>query len=339
MTNEAHAPATSDDVSALMAERQRYEDWLAALDARRDSTPKHVYERVRADYETRLQATLDRLSRHKGELEQQVKHLSERLTQLQGQERQRQDERAELELRAHVGELTADGFREAVRSLDEALSGIAGEQVRIQNDLARAKQFLNAAATRPPTPAASAPTPRPAAPHAAAPAPRPAANGTAHPGAPAARQAPANPPAPPRQPESAPQPQNFDDLAFINSLVGAEKERAQAAAAARRPNGSGDDLNIMRDEAATLAESLLSRVNKPAPTDIVRQEPIDALNGPRKPGASEPLAANVTGNSPIVLRPGSEQAPAKTLKCAECGSMNYPTEWYCERCGAELASL
>ena len=29
----------------------------------------------------------------------------------------------------------------------------------------------------------------------------------------------------------------------------------------------------------------------------------------------------------------------KTLKCSECGAMNYPTEWYCERCGAELASL
>jgi len=30
---------------------------------------------------------------------------------------------------------------------------------------------------------------------------------------------------------------------------------------------------------------------------------------------------------------------AKTLKCGECGTLNRPTEWYCERCGAELASL
>jgi hypothetical protein len=29
----------------------------------------------------------------------------------------------------------------------------------------------------------------------------------------------------------------------------------------------------------------------------------------------------------------------KTLKCQECGTLNYPTEWYCERCGAELAAL
>jgi hypothetical protein len=30
---------------------------------------------------------------------------------------------------------------------------------------------------------------------------------------------------------------------------------------------------------------------------------------------------------------------AKTLKCTDCGAMNRPTEWYCERCGAELAAL
>jgi len=29
----------------------------------------------------------------------------------------------------------------------------------------------------------------------------------------------------------------------------------------------------------------------------------------------------------------------RTLKCGECGAMNLPTEWYCDRCGAELASL
>jgi len=41
---------------------------------------------------------------------------------------------------------------------------------------------------------------------------------------------------------------------------------------------------------------------------------------------------------PIVLKDKSSEA-AKSLKCGECGAMNYPTEWYCERCGAELASL
>jgi hypothetical protein len=31
--------------------------------------------------------------------------------------------------------------------------------------------------------------------------------------------------------------------------------------------------------------------------------------------------------------------PVKTLRCTECGTMNLPTEWYCERCGGELAAF
>lgn len=34
-----------------------------------------------------------------------------------------------------------------------------------------------------------------------------------------------------------------------------------------------------------------------------------------------------------------EPEAARTLKCRDCGTMNLPTEWYCESCGAELAAL
>ena len=38
-------------------------------------------------------------------------------------------------------------------------------------------------------------------------------------------------------------------------------------------------------------------------------------------------------------RPKAASGVAKTLKCGECGTLNRPTEWYCERCGAELAGV
>ena len=57
------------------------------------------------------------------------------------------------------------------------------------------------------------------------------------------------------------------------------------------------------------------------------------------PPVTRPLAANVPSNTPIVLRTQGQDQQTKTLKCNECGSFNYPTEWYCERCGAELAAL
>jgi uncharacterized OB-fold protein len=46
------------------------------------------------------------------------------------------------------------------------------------------------------------------------------------------------------------------------------------------------------------------------------------------PGADEPL-----------LEQKADSGAPRTLKCPECGTMNMPTEWYCEQCGAELAAL
>ena len=81
-----------------------------------------------------------------------------------------------------------------------------------------------------------------------------------------------------------------------------------------------------------------------APVGVAQEErPSDSLLAGlehAKPVAGErPLAANVSANMPIVLRTAAITEQVKTLKCNECGAMNYPTEWYCERCGAELAAL
>lgn len=60
-----------------------------------------------------------------------------------------------------------------------------------------------------------------------------------------------------------------------------------------------------------------------------------------KPAAPSDDADEESDEPPSILgRPTPRTSQAiKTLKCAECGSMNYPTEWYCERCGGELAAL
>ena len=77
---------------------------------------------------------------------------------------------------------------------------------------------------------------------------------------------------------------------------------------------------------------------------VVEQEEAGLLSGlpqarGEAPEGEPPLAANVAANSPIYLRTSGALEQSKSLKCAECGAMNYPTEWYCERCGAELAAL
>jgi hypothetical protein len=67
---------------------------------------------------------------------------------------------------------------------------------------------------------------------------------------------------------------------------------------------------------------------------------------PRRPSNPGP-AGSAQGSRAVETAPpppspgGKAGAPgmAKTLKCGECGTLNRPTEWYCERCGAELAGV
>jgi len=47
--------------------------------------------------------------------------------------------------------------------------------------------------------------------------------------------------------------------------------------------------------------------------------------------------ADKEGRAPA--EPWEVDASSKTLRCTECGTYNLPTEWYCEKCGAELSAF
>ncbi|MCZ6917479.1 MAG: zinc finger Ran-binding domain-containing protein [Gemmatimonadetes bacterium] len=49
--------------------------------------------------------------------------------------------------------------------------------------------------------------------------------------------------------------------------------------------------------------------------------------------------AAIRRETPAKLVSDVDETESRTLKCDECGTMNRPTEWYCESCGAELAAL
>jgi hypothetical protein len=42
---------------------------------------------------------------------------------------------------------------------------------------------------------------------------------------------------------------------------------------------------------------------------------------------------------PPAAKAQPEAAEDKGLVCAECGTANRPTEWYCSKCGAELSAV
>lgn len=97
----------------------------------------------------------------------------------------------------------------------------------------------------------------------------------------------------------------IDELAFLKSVTGSEAPPATPKPA----RGSGGFTKPPVEPAVTAAPAA------PPP--------------PEAPAAKAPA-------EPKDRSSGSGQ---KTLKCGECGTLNRPTEWYCERCGAELAAL
>ena len=89
------------------------------------------------------------------------------------------------------------------------------------------------------------------------------------------------------------------------------------------------------DELAFL-KSVSEEERKPAPAPPPPQPSRRASN----PGAASSRSAEAAPAGSATA-PGKTGAAgvAKTLKCGECGTLNRPTEWYCERCGAELAGI
>ena len=335
------------EVPALLEERRRYEAWLATLESRRESTPQHVFDRVKADYSARLQRVDEQLALHRHSIQEERTSLNSRRSLLEAEEQLRRDERFELELRSHVGEFAGSEAEAAFQAVDEALAQLASERQGLD---ARIKELDMLLAIRPPEPhRVPAPPARPAAPPAApamrVPAPAPAPAPAAAP-APAPVHAAAQAPAPVvasnsngagdeeegnrRTPGGT-----FDELAFLSEVVGMpEADRARARVSAE----PADHGPVVANGPAVGSAPVIPGVRTDAAAELSSENARGAIMQQVQP-VTRPLAANIASNTPIVLRTSSQNEQAKTLKCNECGSLNYPTEWYCERCGAELAAL
>lgn len=102
------------------------------------------------------------------------------------------------------------------------------------------------------------------------------------------------------------------------------------AAPAPRKESALDELDFLK---SVTGEQ--SAVRRAAP--VVRK----GDSGPVKaiPMSSDPAEATDASETGSGIPSAGAATATKTLKCGECGTLNRPTEWYCERCGAELAAL
>ena len=315
-----------DAVAALMLERQRYEDWITQLESRRSITPPHVFERVRGDYEARLREVMEKLSGRTAEVQATVAALTERLARMQSEETAIRDERYEAELRSHVGEVTPSQWSSIERESDERIAKLGSERTTITGEIARLQQLLSMTGGRGPSSADATIT-----------------------SVEVSRGEKGSEP---------PRSGSFDELEFLKSVTdGARSGGTSARGAAKaEPSAAPARTSAAVPRAATpaIGSSKVADVGSaPAPGHNGASPNAGTVPAPEPTfsGSESGSATNNGSEEPVDAPPVREpeavpsflrdvpQEQTKTLRCGECDAMNYPTEWYCERCGAELAGM
>ncbi len=313
------------------------------------AAPLHVLERVRSDYQRRLDGVTEQLRAHADTLDQRL--MSDRAERdgLLTRAVASRDALAEAELRHLVGEYDGVRYeterRRHVGDLEtfELSLGAVNERIERLED-------VHALVTSPPSPVVDEPEP-------------------------VVEETPSiEMLAPDPEPEMAEvEPPVVDDDLIDIEIVDQIEDVAEAAVAEEEAA-----LDSLFDEVEVLPQSEvrpfepevvsaptfapLSFTPTAAPVDrnppagpAFGQRPTQA--SPRRQPEIEPPAPprQVVEEAVAVPAPAVEPAPVvavetadevptaraeeRTLRCGECGAMNLALEWYCEKCGAELSTV
>jgi hypothetical protein len=295
------ASETDTTIEALLQQRAKYEQWLARLDSAADKAPPAVRQRVQADYEGRLKGVIEGLRGHAAAINEELERHRGAQAELDRERRQAEEALSEAEVRHTVGEYSDDEWRRISDESQTHLGRLRHELGTVGGEISRLAevQSLIAATPRRPDPPPPAPPPSPKA-EVVEPEPM----------FPEEPEFEIERGTPPPSPSPAPAP--------------------APAASRHTPTPRREPASPPDDELAFL-KSVSEEERKPA------------ARRPSNPGSgsSGHSSSRAVETSAPPQAGGKTAAPtgAKTLKCAECGTLNRPTEWYCERCGGELAGL
>ncbi|HEV8176991.1 MAG TPA: hypothetical protein VGP44_04815, partial [Gemmatimonadales bacterium] len=161
---------TEVTIESLLEQRSQYEEWILRLDTTGDKASPAVRQRVRGDYEARLEAVMEQLRGRSAALAEELERQHASQAELDRERRTAEEALAEAEVRHSVGEYSEDEWR---RHSEQSKKGI--EQLRsrlraIGSEITRLTEIQALIAGTRATPAPAPPPPPPAAPRAA---PRP----------------------------------------------------------------------------------------------------------------------------------------------------------------------
>jgi hypothetical protein len=296
------------EIEGLLASRHRLMSWLDRLDEAGARAPRQVRAKVQADYRARLAQVVSQLGTHGDVIGSTLEGLRADARDFRQLRTEEDEVRAEAELRHAVGEYTDDEWQLVELESSGKIGGYDEEIDRLTSEIHRLEEvqgLITPETVRPPEPAQ------------------------------------AFPPEPEIIPEHI-EIQNPPDLEMPPLTLVRDSEPIPPPPTARpeaprfvprggtpkpRESGPSRAIPFPPPQQAASASAVATPQDELAFLRSVTLESPAQRSAPAAPG------------TPTERDDRPVQPLAKTLKCAECGSLNRPTEWYCERCGAELAAL
>jgi len=293
------------EVDQLLKDREKYEAWLNRLESEKTGASGPAYEKVRGDYQQRLEEVLGKLRAHSESIQGKLKGLENKVAELDSQRSGRAEQLDEAQLRRSVGEYEDDREwskleSELVGSLkksEKELESVRAEISRLEEIVAQVKGAEARPAVKPqpapePEPVSVEPEPEPVA---VAPEPKPVV------------------------PKPVPE-----------------------ASAAKSGDGLGDDEGLISLEELVLEDEDMKEVSvkaEPTPAEPSSAEKAESAEG----GVGDELAfleslslgGNEEAESFTFLEQQGSGTP-QTIICPHCSAANDPAEWYCTECGEEL---
>lgn len=400
-----------DDVRELVAERQRYDDWLRELEQRRDDTPSRVFTRVHEDYTTRRDVVQAQLHDHVESLVSVREERQSQLAALDAQLATLEDERAEAMLRTAVGEFD-DARWEKVRSdVESQIEDFTSQRDTMHAEVeevsallvsagaAKAVNSVHAAATTDEESDATTDSEREPADRSVERAGEAADSNASDEHEERTYVVDLELDDSAEESEGSAGDENNQDSAVVSTSDAAALDRADDT-----DTDTDRDMGMMMVSVDVMPVSMPEH-NDTADSGVATEETSDvddntdfddalalfndegsesgahdsARDGSRdnsRDNSASPTTATVTPQAATTVSGGgstSSQADAddegfddlaflrsvvdpgassakprpttkgeqqqKTLRCTECSTMNLPTEWYCERCGGELAAF
>ncbi len=349
MTDSVHDLAA---VEQLLAERDALHGWLTRLEHLSGTTPAAVRDRVRGDYERRLDELTDGLRAHADTISGKLHDDRAEHATLSEQARAAREALAEAELRHAVGEYDEARFESERTRHGSDLQAYELSLEAVAERIARLEE-VHALVTRAPAPVELDDDD----------VPDDAGDDVA---------------IPPEAAEAA----DETVVIAVDMVEGADDEGDAVVEIESLEADGGDDvdaslLSVFDEPAGEPADAAASSgPDRPAEFGPLSFRPRGTPGAERARPAAPPLrqAGRAADGEPAVsipvgqtpprfVRPGERLAPepateaqlldaeivatgpavepagssvGRTLRCGECGAMNRPLEWYCEKCGAEL---